>query len=507
MFEKLLSVLPYNPGLAHQLSFYGRRMREEAIIRRIGLIFLVLTFLIQFFAVISPPQLILAANDTNDMIEADSSGYALSAAHPRTDANDACVNNVRNYGDALATFGVSCASLLTADVVDVISTSSNENGPLYSMGYHDYGATNPDSGMATDQHTYTVQATGRLIYSRRLHSFDTHGNSIYLHSLRVTSSTGQTVYILSTCGNLVTFGLPQTPPPPSSPSPAPTPPSTPPSNPTPPSTPPSAPPTCLAYQFLVNGVCVNDCKFNQKIPATSPQCYQPCPYNKSVPKDSAQCYKPCPYNNSLAADSASCKPCDKSLSSEDTLACVTVRKTASNVTAGIANADGTTASAGDVITYTLYAQNKGKAAVKQFTFTEDMSDVLDYADVTDAHAGVMNNDGVITWPAESIAAGATATHQVTVKVKNPIPSTPVDPTDSMRFDLTMTNIYGNAVNIKVPAPPLKAIQTTAAALPNTGPGTSLFIAAGIVMVAGYFYGRARLLARESDLAVKEAGAV
>lgn len=194
------------------------------------------------------------------------------------------------------------------------------------MGYHDYGATNPDSGMATDQHTYTVQATGRLIYSRRLHSFDTHGNSIYLHSLRVTSSTGQTVYILSTCGNLVTFGLPQTPPPPSSPSPAPTPPSTPPSNPTPPSTPPSAPPTCLAYQFLVNGVCVNDCKFNQKIPATSPQCYQPCPYNKSVPKDSAQCYKPCPYNNSLAADSASCKPCDKSLSSEDTLACVTVAK-------------------------------------------------------------------------------------------------------------------------------------------------------------------------------------
>ncbi len=56
MFEKLLAVLPYNPSLAHQMRFYAGRMREEAGIRRIGLIFMVLTFFVQFFAVLSPPQ-------------------------------------------------------------------------------------------------------------------------------------------------------------------------------------------------------------------------------------------------------------------------------------------------------------------------------------------------------------------------------------------------------------------------------------------------------------------
>jgi uncharacterized repeat protein (TIGR01451 family) len=489
MFEKLLSTLPYNPGLAHQMSFYGRRMHEEAIIRRTGLIFLVLTFMVQFFAVLSPPQLTSASTDTNDMID-PTGGFALSAAHPRTDAHDACVGNVRGYGSALATFGVSCASLLTANVMDVVSTSANSNGPLYSMGYDSYGATNPSSHLSTDEHAYSVAGSGKTIYSRQLHSFDTHGSSTYVHSLQVTSSTGQTVYILSTCGNIVTFGLPKIPPPPAPPAPPPaappaTPPSTPPS--TPPATPPATPP----------------CQYNPKILSTSPECFKQCGFNKAIPATSPQCFPPCKYNASIPAGDVECKPCDASLSSQDTLACVTIRKTATNVTAGIANADGTTAQPNDIITYTLYAENKGKAAVNQYTFTEDMADVLDYADITDLHGGTMNNDKVVTWPVEKIDAAATATHQVTIKVKDPVPSTPVDPANSMRFDLTMTNVYGNAVNIKVPSPPVKTIQTTAASLPNTGPGTSLFIAASVVMVAGYFYGRARLLARESELAVKE----
>jgi uncharacterized repeat protein (TIGR01451 family) len=220
--------------------------------------------------------------------------------------------------------------------------------------------------------------------------------------------------------------------------------------------------------------------------------------------DSPLCYQPCQYNTLLAASDANCKPCDKSLSSQDTLACVAVHKKASNITAGIADANGTTAQPGDVITYTLSATNSGKAAVKVFTFQESLSDVLDYADATDLHGGTIDNYGVVSWPAEQIGAGQTVSHQITVKVKNPIPSTPVDPNNPNHFDLIMTNVYGDTINIKVPSPPVKTVQTAAATLPNTGPGTSLFIAATIVVVAGYFYGRARLLARESELAVKEA---
>jgi len=67
----------------------------------------------------------------------------------------------------------------------------------------------------------------------------------------------------------------------------------------------------------------------------------------------------------------------------------------------------------------------------------------------------------------------------------------------------MTNSYGNTINIQVPGSVPKAIETTAAALPNTGPGSGLFVAAAVVMIAAYFWGRSRLLARESNLAIQE----
>ncbi len=173
------------------------------------------------------------------------------------------------------------------------------------------------------------------------------------------------------------------------------------------------------------------------------------------------------------------------------------------MTASGADANNTTANPGDVITYTLYAQNNGKAAVKDFVFEENLSDVLDYADVSDLHGGTISTDKTVIWPAQSIAAGQTITQQITVKVKAAIPSTPVGSSDPSHFDLIMSNVYGNAVNIKVPSPPVKTVQTVAATLPNTGPGTSLFMAASIVIIGGYFYGRARLLAKESKLALQE----
>jgi hypothetical protein len=68
----------------------------------------------------------------------------------------------------------------------------------------------------------------------------------------------------------------------------------------------------------------------------------------------------------------------------------------------------------------------------------------------------------------------------------------------------MVNVYGNTITIHVPSPPVKTVEGAATSLPNTGPGTSLFLTATVVIVAGYFYSRARLLARESEIAIKQA---
>lgn len=444
-------------------------MREEAAIRRIGVVFLVLAFMVQFMAVLSPPQP-TSASSNNDLINGGVSSIA--------DAARNCRNNVQHYGNIMNFYGISCSDIASASSVSLNSASFSNQ--LFSMGRLSFGTRNANTGKLTAETPVNIPQAGTL-YVRHLSSFDGGSSSTY-RALRLKSGlTGKVFYILYNCGNLVSVGVPSgvtrvvtkvpggaaIPLPKPKPTPTPTP------NPKPAPTP---------------------------TPTPTPKCI----YNSNLPANSPQCFQPCQYNNTIAADNPDCKPCDKSVSSQDSLACVSVSKTASNITAGVSNADNTTANAGDVIVYTLYAKNNGKAAVKDFTFQENLSDVMDYADTIDLHGGTMSTDLVVSWPAEKIAADSTASHQVTVKVKNPIPQTPTGSSDPAHFDLVMTNVYGNAVNIKLPGSPEKTVETlTTTTLPNTGPGTSLMVVSAIVIVGGYFYGRARLLAEESNLAVQE----
>lgn len=425
MFEKLLSTLPYNPGLTQQVVFYGRRMREEASIRRTGMIFLVLAFMVQFFAVFNPPKPASAqACSGNDLVYC-----GISSAK---DAAVACHNNVRGYGAIMDYYGIPCGDILNAKE-DYIH-AHDFNNQLYSLGNNPYGKPGETAVKINDNNT---------VFWRFLWGWP-YGNTP-IHVLKFNEN-GRIFFIMFDCGNLVTPGIP-----------------------------PKAPPTGKIGLTP-----------NTPVPQPKPKTPAPTP----TPTPSA----PPP---SLVTPLPSCTP----------TTCITVRKSAANITQNLPDANNTTANPGDVITYTLYAQNTGKYTVKRYVFEENLDDVLVYADVADLHGGVMDSNHKITWPQlVDIKAGQTATVQVTVKVKDPIPQTPVTANDPYHYDLTMTNVYGNTINVKLPGSPQKTIETTAATLPNTGPGTSLFIGSVVVIMAGYFYSRARLLAKESDLAVQESAA-
>jgi uncharacterized repeat protein (TIGR01451 family) len=468
MFEKLLSLLPYNPGLTHQMAFYSRRMREEAAIRRTGVIFLTLAFTIQFLAVLSPPQPTIA-NSSNDLIN----GGISSAA----EAKRYCSNNTRHYKQIMNYYGISCKKLGSAEKVRI--NSADHEGKFYSMGWNPQGQTNDRTGRKTNETAVNIPGVGKKVYWRLLKSWDSPGSSSTYEALRLKNSNGKHFWILFNCGNLVTIGIPSpdlptdedepTPPAPEAPAP-PAPVAPPPPAPTP--TPPTPTPT-------------------------------PCPYNSSLPLGSPLCFKPCEYNPQIPETSNECKPCDESISTTDSLACISISKAASNDTQGLADANNTTANAGDVINYTLYAKNRGKAALKNFVFAENMNDVLDYADITDLHGGTIDNTGQVTWPAETIAANSTSSHKLTIKVKTPVPQTPVSSSDPMHFDLVMTNVYGNTINVKLPGSAPKQVEAAAETLPNAGPGTTLLIAGLTVLMAGYFYSRSALLAKESNMALHE----
>jgi uncharacterized repeat protein (TIGR01451 family) len=213
--------------------------------------------------------------------------------------------------------------------------------------------------------------------------------------------------------------------------------------------------------------------------------------------------KTCPYNQNILNTNAACKPCEASQTREDKTACLEYFKKATNNTQGIANANNTTAKAGDAITYTLSVKNGGKVDISKFVIQENLSDILDYADIVSLNGGAKDSHNIVAWPAITIKAGQTVTKQFSIKVKNPIPQTPVSASDPGHFDLTMTNVYGNSVSIKVPGSPAKTAETVVRTLPNTGPGSSLIVGFGLTTVVAYFFARSRLMAKELDLVRNE----
>ncbi len=438
-----------------------------------------LTMVLQMFAVISPPQSSLQASPNFDIINGGFSS--------KQEAVNLCKNNTQNYKKILNHFGITCAALANGEVTSVKPRA--HGGDLYSMGRSPVGTN--------DEVPVNVPGVGTL-YVR--HFWQKNHEPSY-KALKIKTSDGKTVYILYDCGNLITIGIPK------------------------------PPKTCEWNDDILasDPKCFEPCPIAGKknLPKTSPQCFEPCPIagkknlpakdpkcfepcpvkgKENIPKTSKNCFEPCPYNAQIAKNSDACKPCEESQTKNDLSACLTNTKAAKNITQSIADANGTTAKSSDVIEYTLTTKNKGKITVKDFIMSDSFGDVLDYADVVDLHGGKIGEYSQISWPKEELKAGGSVTHRVTVKIKNPIPATPVSSSDPTHFDMKMVNTFGNTIEIDLPKTPEKQVELIAKQLPNTGPGTSLIIGFSLTMVVGYFFARSRLLAKELDIVRADFGA-
>ena len=396
MFNKLLSNLPFNPSLIGQVSFYSKRLQQEASIRRLGLVFVVFAMMLQLFAIIAPPQPTLARTG-NDIIPG---GFNSKAA-----ATYYCLADSYGFRTILSHFGIVCDNLAASSVQTI--NSRGNGGQLYSMGRLPYGKTG--------ETPVDVPGAGTF-YMRPLWSWDGGGSSNY------TALVGHNVFsvpfmILFNCGNVVVIGAPQPPPPP------------PPPPPTPPSTPP--PPVCT--------------------PET----------------------------------------------------CLKLSKTARNSTRDILDANKTTANPNDTINYSLIVKNTGKATVNDFVVEENLTDVLEYANLIDLHGGSKDSKNIARWPGTDIEPGTTITKFITVKVKSKIPQTPSPASNPGSYDLVMTNVYGKTINIKVPGGVIKRTEKTIGKLPNTGPGTTIGVGFGITALTAYFFARTRLMNKELDTVKKD----
>lgn len=188
---------------------------------------------------------------------------------------------------------------------------------------------------------------------------------------------------------------------------------------------------------------------------------------------------------------------------------LSIEKKAKNITQNIGDANGTTANAGDVIEYALTTSNYGQGESKNTILKPELlSDVLEYADIdlSSLDGGVYESSTqTIAWNKPvTIKPGQSVTKTFRVKIKDPIPQTlrPYNQPGGS-FDMILTNVYGNTIDIKLPTTVIKTTETVTTTLPNTGPGEALVIGAGLTTIIGYFFARSRLMAKELDIVRNE----
>lgn len=488
MFKKLLSNLPYNPSLIGQVSFYAQRLHRESTIRRSGLIMISLAMVIQMFAVVSPPEASLQASPNTDLINGGFSSKQEAVNH--------CRNNTQNYKKIMAHFGVTCENISDATVTNI--APRDFSGKLYSMGRLAYGVPGETPVQVPGAGTFYVR-----------HFWSLNHEPSY-KALKLKNKQGKTFYILFGCANLVSVGIPQPVP---------------------------EEDVCENIPGIqtnkaacdvcpnIDGIQLKEAECDQcpnkpgvqnqsrcdvcpnktGVQETYKEC-DVCPNKQGVQLTQEECITvtpppidACPNDEGFQSDASQCKPCEASQTSTDLTACLEYKKTAKNITQGINDAGGTTAKPGDTIEYTLTTTNKGKVTIQDYVVNEGIGDVLDYSTVVSLHGGTKGEYEIVSWPKEDIPGNSSIENKITVKIKDILPDTPASATDPKHFDMVMTNVYGNAVEIKLPPSISKRTEIVVTTLPNTGPGTSLVIGFALTTFIAYFFARSRLLAKELDV--------
>jgi len=481
MFKKIVSQLSLSPSAVSQLTFYAKRLKQERITRSFSAVAAVLIVGLQFATILAPPTASNAASP-GDIIYG-----GVVSKDDLLNKYDASAELKALY----ARFGITRQDMVNANVTNINSTDHSLN----SIGRVQHAAD--DQPIAIGGTTY---------WARYLYQFDTGANvqrgSTYQVLAGTRSGDGGYFAVMFRCGNIVFKNLPPIKP---TPTPTPTPPPTPKPTPTPVKS-----MTCdnltgdvaagqipLTVKFTGKGVAsgqtITEYQFDFGDGKTA---VQPTALVTHVYDKAGTYIATLKVKGSAGTISAPAPACSFTVRPTTPPADFQKAKSALNITQNV-DATAQPANPGDTIRYTLTTKNIG-GTTEKYSVVEHITDILEYADVTDP-TGAVQDQGVLTWPAVSIAPGATLTKTFTVKVKDPIPATPVGVSDKFSYDLRMDNVYGNAVQIKL-APPLpKQVEVASASLPATGPGAGTFVVLLVASLTIYFYLRNRQLAAEVRL--------
>lgn len=507
MFRKIISNLPFNPGLMHQLSFYAKRLHQEESIRRTGVIFTLLAIGVQTLAITSPAQVTLATGNNDIVYGAKTKQQIINALTTGSDTKGrADIQQIYAY------YGVRLA-----DVQAAISTTVKSRERQYiTTGRGD------SPGVDTP---ILIPGSGSTIYERSLNVWDI---KYYENSYPAITGTatgegklkGQQFWILlKGCGNITFQPIPKNP---------------------------KLEITKnrggsenlktgdeINYKIEfrdsgeapANDVVIIDTlpsilefvSQSSTIPATftksgqtlkwsfgslePSQNWQSISLKAKVLTVSEDNIEVCNSATITASNGGSVDARNCGVQVTEKYTHLVFHKKVSNLTQKINDADNTVAKAGDTLEYTLTVTNTGNQAAENYIVDSDsISDILEYADLVSYDSGSFDKiNQRVTWPIVTITAGGSISKKFQVKIKSPIPSTPPSLSDPLSYDLKLRNVFGNVVIVNLDKPVIVTVYETANTIPNTGPGSSILMSLVAVTVIGYFFARSRLLAKEVDI--------
>lgn len=547
MINRLISNLPYNPSLINELAFYTKRIKREESIRKVGFVLIILSLFVQMFAASFPAEKSLAQSPNNDLIgRVETKAQILRAwDNPRT-----------GVAQAYQKFGVTRKDIsnLSNKPNDTIKSYARNN--YWSVGKQplsSHGKSGPEVAL-------NINGPIKKVYMRPLHVWDSGSHSSYRAFKGKNSTTGKAFWILVDCGNYTQVGkfAPAKPelgvkksikgdlhrlkagddfvyriqyr---------------------------NKVPDSVAEDVVItdnldlnnfdvispnnlnisrNGkltVKVGDLKYSEKAhlfgfrvklksnlktgtttcnavrlssanakdvtngggPATCVKIFNPCPYNGNIGKENPACKPNTPPPAVITPEETPVPPPPP----EQPDTPVSLSKTVKNITQNLEGdqAIASKINAGDVLEYQLITTNSDKTKKEQQEISDDIGDLLDYADIDTAflaaQAGSFDaNAKTISWTNQTLEPSADTIKTFRIVMKNPLPSTNQPSTVSNDFDCKIANAYGNEISMDVQCPVLKTVET----LPNTGPGTAIGIAFAATSISGYFFARSRLLAKE-----------
>jgi hypothetical protein len=520
MFRKIVSNLPFSPALVGQLGFYAKRLRKEEATRRIGLIFTALALVVQGFAVFTPPESANAANGNDIIYGGFKSKNELLEIYDRNrdSAGHKDLQQIYTY------YGITRQDIVNAKWTTF--NSQDQGNKIQSIGR---------STVSFQSTPRKITGTSTTIYERQLSKFDTtdwskRNGTTYQAIVGKRAIDGQWFAIIAACGNAAVVNLPPAP-------------------------------KAACSSLTITPISRTKFRFNAKASTSSGATITSYTYtlkddtSKTVhtakqsssattnaieydftqdgsyvaevvvstsigDKAGGDCTQSltvspeprCPLNPDLVESSPDCKPCEDNpdiwYKDENCRSEFELTKKISNTSQLITDANNTTASSGDRLEYRLSVKNVG-AATGTYTIEDNLSDVLDYANIVDTGGGTLLQQddstpiervGTITWPAIEIAPGETITKIVSVQVKSSIPATPQNTGNPESYDCKMVNTFaGNETVANINCPSAKVVEQVVGELPKTGPGENMLFAGILLAVVVYFYARSRQQKKEIRL--------